>query len=244
VTQSIRINNFPALEAIGPNRIFVTNHADQPDQFTLDLNQLRPVQSTIAFSYRLHVEADKPPVDRVPVLINPAWKPQGDKLGLLLQYKLNPTFKLEGSSVTLHNLVLFATYEGKASGAQTKPSGTHLKEKHLVYWRLGDVTLTRGADFNKIVCRIIGDAGVEPRPGKVEARWELSYNNAEAEKDAITVSKLEEGKGKDKEVDVPVANDDDPFADTDAASKVSNIEGRWVDIPGVRNAISGKYEAI
>ena len=80
----------------------------------------------MGFSYRLHIDPNALPVERVPLLIYPAWKPQGDKLGLLLQYKLNPAFQLAGGregNVTLHNVVLFATYEGKASGAQTKQIG-------------------------------------------------------------------------------------------------------------------------
>ncbi|KAK9784505.1 putative FCH domain-containing protein [Seiridium cardinale] len=222
--QAIRVNNFSALEVIGPNRIFVANHTpDQPDQFTLDLSHLRPNQATVGFSYRLHVEPASPPTDHVPILLNPLWKPQGDKLGLLLQYKLNPAFKLS-NTITLHNVVFLATYEGKASGAQTKPSGTHLKEKHLVYWRLGDITLDASQDWHKIVCRIIGEAGVEPKPGTVEARWEFSP--AGQLSDGITISRLEESKGKEVEL-----SDDDPFADAGASD---NGEGRWVDVPAVR----------
>ncbi|OTA59143.1 hypothetical protein K449DRAFT_385183 [Hypoxylon sp. EC38] len=232
----IRINNFPALEVIGPNRIFVTNDTpDHPEQFNLDLSHLH--KTSIGFSYRLHVEPDAAAAEHVPVLLSPVWKPQGDKLGLLLQYKLNPAFKFatNGSGVLVHNLVLFATYEGKASGAQTKPSGTHLKEKHLVYWRLGDVTLSPDADWQKIVCRIIGDQGVEPKPGAVEARWEVTPPSGFADSgNAISVSRFEESKGKEIEL-----SSDDPFADETATAE----EGKWVDVPAVRKLVSGKYEA-
>ncbi|KAK6957580.1 hypothetical protein Daesc_000367 [Daldinia eschscholtzii] len=232
----IRINNFATLEVIGPNRIFVTNDApEHPDQFNLDLSHLH--KTSIGFSYRLHVESDTTPTEHVPILVHPVWKPQGDKLGLLLQYKLNPAFKFAngGASVQVHNLVLFATYEGKASGAQTKPSGTHLKDKHLVYWRLGDVTLSPDADWQKIVCRIIGDQGVEPKPGSIEARWEITPPSGFVESaSAISVSKFEEGKSKEVEL-----TEDDPFADDTAAVE----EGKWVDVPTVRKLVSGKYEA-
>ncbi|KAI0889150.1 Muniscin C-terminal mu homology domain-containing protein [Annulohypoxylon maeteangense] len=233
----IRINNFPALEVIGPNRIFVTNDTpDHSEQFNLDLSHIH--KTSIGFSYRLHVEQETAAAEHVPVLLNPVWKPQGDKLGLLLQYKLNPTFKLAsgGSSVLVHNLVLFASYEGKASGAQTKPSGTHLKDKHLVYWRLGDVTLSPDSDWQKIVCRIVGDQGVEPKPGTVEARWEVTPPSDAAESaNVISVSRFEEGKGKEAEL-----NEDDPFADE---STTNTEEGKWVDVPAVRKLVSGKYEA-
>ncbi|KAI1802033.1 Muniscin C-terminal mu homology domain-containing protein [Daldinia bambusicola] len=232
----IRINNFATLDVIGPNRIFITNDTpEHPDQFNLDLSHLH--KTSVGFSYRLHVDSDATSTEHVPILVHPVWKPQGDKLGLLLQYKLNPAFRFAngGSSVQVHNLVLFATYDGKASGAQTKPSGTHLKEKHIVYWRLGDVTLSPDADWQKIVCRIIGDQGVEPKPGSIEARWEITPPSGFVESvSAISVSKFEEGKGKEVEL-----TEDDPFADDTAAVE----EGKWVDVPAVRKLVSGKYEA-
>ncbi|KAI0132982.1 SAFF domain-containing protein [Xylariales sp. AK1849] len=234
--QPIRINNFSALEVIGPNRIFVTNHTpDQSDQFTLDLSHLRQTQATVGFSYRLHVDPSALATDHVPLLLNPAWKPQGGKLGLLLQYRLNPSFKFGSSSVTLHNLVIFAAYKGKAYGAQTKPSGTHLKDKHLVYWRLGDVTLSAVQGWQKIICRIVGDTDTDPKPGAVEARWEFNSPQGELA-DGISVSRLEESKGKEVGL-----NDDDPFADADASD--GGAEGKWVNISAVRKLVSGEYEA-
>ncbi|KAH9908524.1 Muniscin C-terminal mu homology domain-containing protein [Xylariomycetidae sp. FL2044] len=239
----VRINNFTALEAIGPNRIFVTNDTpDHPERFALDTSHLQ--KTTIGFSYRLHVDQDTPQTEHVPILLNPVWKPQGDKLGLLLQYKTNPAFKLAKSDPApqLHNLVLFATYDGRASGAQTKPTGTHLKDKHLVYWRLGDLTLDlNSTDWKKIVCRIVGEQGAEPQPGSVEARWEFSppTDIGVGADSAISVSRFEEGKGKETEV-----NDDDPFADAggDEASAEGDAAGRWVDVPAVRKLVSGKYD--
>lgn len=124
-------------------------------------------------------------------------------------------------------------YEGKASGAQTKPSGTHLKEKHIVYWRLGDVTLSPAADWQKIVCRIIGDQGVEPKPGAIEARWEINQPASIESPSAISVSRFEESKGKEIEL-----TSDDPFADDTATSE----DGKWIDVPAIRKLVSGKYE--
>lgn len=134
-------------------------------------------------------------------------------------------------------MVLVATYDGRAAGAQTKPSGTHLKDRHLVYWRLGDVTLSAG-DAHKIVCRVLGADGSEPAPGHVEARWEYAVPaGAPPAGSGISVSRLEEGKGKGKEV----APDDDPFADSGSSSAALGDE-RWVDVPVVRKLVSGKYE--
>ncbi|KAI1265039.1 Muniscin C-terminal mu homology domain-containing protein [Xylariaceae sp. FL1019] len=231
---SVRINNFGVLESIGPNRIFVTNSPDHPDHFTLDTHHVQ--KTSIAFSYKFHMDDPSLSTEHVPILIDPAWKPQGDKLGLLLQYKLNPDFMFAntGSPVHIHNLVLFATYEGRASGAQTKPSGTHLKDRHLVYWRLGDVSLSPHADWQKIVCRIVGEQGAEPKPASIEARWEFNPPSDVDSSRTVSVSRLEEAKGKEVE-----GSDDDPFAD--AAS--SGPEGRWVEVPAVRKLLSGKYEA-
>ena len=231
--ETIRINSFENLERIGPNRIFVHGASpDQSDQYTLDLSHLH--KASIAFSYRVFGEpagAVPPLGQNAPVLIQPVWKPQGDKLGLLLQYSANPASSAS-LPITLHNVVFVATYEGKASGAQTKPSGTHLKEKQLVYWRLGDVTLTR--ELQKIVCRIIGTDGTEPKPGHIEARWEYAVPDGEAAGSGISISRLEEPKGK--------ARDDDPFADVDEGSD-PGLAQHWVDVPLARKLVGGKYEA-
>ena len=206
--------------------------SEHPDQYTLDVSHLS--KTAIAFSYRVFAEESDTArlAKNAPIMLKSAWKPQGDKLGLLLQYAVNPACDFT-TPVTLHNVVFVATYEGKASGAQTKPSGTHLKDKHLVYWRPGDLTVT--PEVQKIVCRIVGAEGTEPKPGHVEARWEYAVPANDAPGSGITFSRLVENKGKGKEI-----SSDDPFADEDnqAASQSS-----WVDVPLVRKLVSGKYEA-
>ena len=154
----------------------------------------------------------------------------------MLQYQLNQTAQFT-APVTLHNVVFLVTYDGKATGAQTKPSGTHLKEKHLVYWRLGDVTLT--SDVQKIVCRIVGADGVAPTPGRVEARWEYAASADEAVGSGISISRLDEDGGKGKSKGKEVAQDD-PFADESLSAAAGQ---NWVDVPVVRKLVSGKYEA-
>ncbi|KAL2760228.1 hypothetical protein ACRALDRAFT_2093633 [Sodiomyces alcalophilus JCM 7366] len=240
--ETIRVNNFPNLEAIGPNRIFVHNVSpDRPDEFTLDLSHLHNKTSP-AFTYRMHIPGGDPAslAEHAPLLMRPVWKPQGDKLGLLLQYSLNPAFRVPGP-ITLHNVVFVATYEGaRASGAQTKPSGTHLKDRHLVYWRLGDVTLT--SEPQKIVCRIIGAENAEPKPGHVEARWEYSPPEGTVVGSGISIATLEESKGKEKEKEKDES--DDPFADESLASPALPDAQRWVDVSLVRKMVGGKYDAV
>jgi hypothetical protein len=262
---TIRINNFASLSAIGPNRIVVNNVSNSPDEFSLDLSHLtRPSPS---FTYRLQTDSDSGSdpaalAPHCPLVIKPAWKPTGDKLGLVLQYRLNPASNLP-RPVTLSNVFISATYEGaRASGAQSKPPSVHLKDKHVVYWKLGDVTLTE--DWGKILCRIVGEGGAEPRPGHVEARWEynlvapLSEEQQIAEGDegknddagaivvgsGISISRLVESKGKERAVDEEV-EDDDPFADGNARAVTPSpkVARTWAAVPTVRKLASGKYEA-
>ncbi|RDA96185.1 hypothetical protein CP533_1630 [Ophiocordyceps camponoti-saundersi (nom. inval.)] len=227
--ETIRIRAESKLDRLGPNRIFVQNStADQPQQFVLDVSHL--AKTMTAFSYRVCSEESNSPAlgSRVPLLLQPAWKPHGEKLGLLLQYQLNA--QLTGP-LTLHNVVFVVTYEGNATTAQTKPSGTHLREKHLVYCRLGDVTLTSGS-MQKVVCLIVGVDGVAPTPGHVEARWECV--GTEALGSGISISKLDE----DGEEKTGTATEDDPFADHSLNAAAQN----WVDVPLQRRLVSGKYE--
>ncbi|KAH6632331.1 Muniscin C-terminal mu homology domain-containing protein [Chaetomium tenue] len=242
--ETIRLNKFPLLESIGPNRVFVTN-TTAPDEFSIDLSHINT--TTSAFTYRVHADSDTALVSQCPIAIHPVWKPQADKLGLLLQYRLNPSCAFP-RPLTLSNVVFVATYEGaRASGVQTKPSGTHLKDKHIVYWRLGDVTLTD--DWAKIICRVIGEQNAEPMPGKVEVRWEWappanSGSDADAGSGISVARLLPEGKGKGKAVEV---EDEDPFADVSsppASPDPTAEQGRaWAEVPVVRRLVGGKYES-
>lgn len=242
---TVKINNFSALSAIGPNRIVVNNVSSAPDEFMLDVSHL--AKPSPSFTYK--VQADDDDISSLaaqcPLVIKPAWKPTGDKLGLVLQYRLNPDIKFP-KPVTLNNVFILATYEGaSASGAQSKPSSTHLKDKHVVYWRLGDVTLTE--DWSRIVCRIIGEGGAEPKPGHIEARWSYTLPADTVLADGasvgsgISISRLVESKGKEKATD---EEDDDPFADDKGPITPAMRSARtWVDVPTVRKLASGKYEA-
>ena len=222
----------------------MTNSAAS-DEFTVDLSQLSV--TTPAFTYRVHADDETALASQCPLVIKPTWKPQGDKLGLFLEYRLNPDSGL-ARPVTLSNVVLVATYEGaRASGVQTKPSGTHLKEKHLVYWRLGDVTLDE--TWQKVICRVIGEQNAEPMPGHIEARWEYVPAGVKGQAGGaagcgISVSRVVESKGKEKAVD---ADEEDPFAD-DKGGQLSPLSAKfrdprkWVDVPLVTRLTGGKYE--
>lgn len=174
----------------------------------------------------------------------------GDKLGLVLLYKLNPEFVGSDKSVPLKGFTLVATYEGaRASGVQTKPTGTHLKDKHLVYWRMGDVNLQPGEDWQKIICRVIGAENAEPKAGIIEARWEYMSSATVGTEGShfISISRRTEDKGKGKaiEEDDKSESEDDPFADdsTTASPKSKDDGFIWHEVPTARKIVSGKYEA-
>lgn len=225
---TIRINNFPNLEAIGPNRTFIHPViGDKPDEFTVDLATIS--KPAVAFTYRVHID-DEAASAKGPLLLKVAWRRQGDKLELRADYSLNPVYSAE--PVTLHGLVLVAFYEGsKAIGCQTRPSGTHIKEKSLAYWRIGDVTLKN--ESSTVICRFLGAEGACPEPGHLEARWEIHGSAASG----ISLSRLEPSQGKEKE-------EDDPFADESIASPTTvSPVGNWVEVATHKKFVSGKYEA-
>ncbi|KAH6673801.1 Muniscin C-terminal mu homology domain-containing protein [Halenospora varia] len=233
--ETIRIMNFPNLEVIGPNRTFIHQVSpEKTDEFSIDLSHISS-KAAAAFTYRVHTD-DANITAQGPLLLKPAWKPVGDKLNLLIEYSLNPTAGSE--PITFTNLVIVATYEGaRAAGCQTKPSGTHIKEKSLVYWRLGDVTL--GTEPHKVICRFVGAENAVPAPGHIEARWEVqgSATAGATIGSGISLQRLEPSKGKEREE----LSIDDPFADQGAPSP---LPGNWVDVETSRKFVSGKpYEA-
>jgi len=196
---------------------------------------LLPISSkpSVAFTYRVHVDEANLP-SQGPLVLKPAWKPQGDKLTLVLEYRLNPACI---EPVTFNSLVLLAVYRGaRAIGCKTKPTGTHIKEKSLVYWRLGEVTLTH--EWHNVICRFTGAEGAVPEPGHIEARWEVQGSAGQSFGSGITLSRLEPSKGKEKEESV------DPFADELIFSPAPFFPtSNWVEIETSKKLVSGKYEA-
>lgn len=121
----------------------------------------------------------------------------------------------------------------------------------MVYWRLGDPTFLPGDDesWHKVIARIVSADGEEPRPGSVEAKWEITGGSGLG----IAMLKMgvpgaDEGKGKGKAVE-----SDDPFADDGVVgggevmvvggSGMAAEMGGWVEVETVRKVVSGKYEA-
>ncbi|KAH8592875.1 Muniscin C-terminal mu homology domain-containing protein [Bisporella sp. PMI_857] len=230
-TETIRINNFPNLEAIGPNRTFMHQISEESsDEYKVDISAISPKSAT-AFTYKVHIDEDKL-ASQGPLTLRSAWKRQGDNLGLIIYYSLNSAY---ASEAVLHNLIILAFSDGpKAAGCQAKPSPTFYKEKSLVVWQLGTVTLK--PEQQKIVCKLSGAADATPEPGHIEARWEIQSTNGNPLGSGISLSRLQPGKGKEKEKEPS----DDPFADDSVSSAVT---GTWVEIETSKKLVAGKYEA-
>ncbi|PQE29241.1 SAFF domain-containing protein [Rutstroemia sp. NJR-2017a BBW] len=222
-TETIRINNTSKLEAIGPNRTFIHPVSEEKsDEFTVDLASVSH-KAASAFQYRVNVD-DSELSAHAPLLLRPAWKSQGDKLGLVLEYSLNPAFSSD--PISFHQLIITAVYTGpKATSCQTKPSGTHVREKSRIHWRMGDVTLTHTPQ--KLVCRLLNAEGAVPQLGHIEARWEIQ---TPAVTSGIAIARLEAPKD---------AEEADPFADGSSAPTVGN----WLEVETARKVCTGVYEA-
>lgn len=175
---------------------------------------------------------------QAPLLLKFAWKPAPNKhdLGLIIQYCLNPAYSTTAAS--FRNVVIVAHPTGpKGTGCQIKPVGTYYKEKSLVVWRLGDVTLDN--QWHKLLAKFIGAEGAVPLPGQVEAKWELNSSGALAQGSGISLSRQVISKGKEKEE----IEADDPFADDSVSPKFPPGDHVWVEVQTSKKVSSGKYEA-
>ncbi|KAI1007466.1 hypothetical protein K3495_g756 [Podosphaera aphanis] len=238
--QKIRIEECPNFEILGLNKSFIeSTPGESSNEFTV---QLPPITSkpVVALNYRVQPPPESS-VALAPIFIRSAWKRQNEKLGMILEYSLNPAY----SSVPalFSNLILIAHYTGEpASSCQTKPNGTHLKEKLMVYWRLGDILL--GENSGKAVARFSSANGAVLEPGKIEAKWELhnSDNLSSNARSSINIQNYKSAAVKDIESDKGA----DPFADESYAAQPvipAPVESTWVDLHTVRTLFSGKYVA-
>lgn len=229
----IRLENFQVLEKVAPNPAFIQQPlADRPGEYALDLAAIGGSKPQVAFKYRVHVD-DASVGRHAPLLLSANWKVESGQASAIVNYALNPGFVQSGSpssSVTLHNVTLILYLgegAGKATSCQSKPSGTFSKERNLIYWKLDEVTLNAGATPQKVLARFITDG--EAKPGKIEARWELSR---EREIEAVVgsglaVSSLGEGGP-------------DPFSD---ALNVSGAAAAWKEVTSKRKLMAGSYVA-
>jgi hypothetical protein len=217
-TDIIRLDNFASLEKIAPNPAFIDPVSDTDGEYTVKLASIAKTQ--IAFKYQTAGG-----MDNAPIHITLASKIEPTQTSIIVSYSLSPTFRLMTGhdKVTLSNVVLALTLEGaRATSCLSKPVGTFSREKNLIFWSLGDVSLTTGAAANKLLARFVTET--EATGGAVEARWEVS---GEGLGSGVGVSVKGENGG--------AVDASDPFADEDASG--------WKEVRGVKKLASGHYVA-
>jgi hypothetical protein len=217
--ETIQIENFSSLEKVAPNPAFINQVPGQDGKYSVNLGSLSRTQ--IAFKYQLrHEDA----TTLTPLLITPAFRIETNQAMVIVSYSLHPTFNLQGrGSLSLSNLTIALTLEGaRATSCQSKPVGTFAREKNMIFWQLGDVTLTHGGAPEKLLARFATES--EATGGHVEGRWEISGEQAASAGSGIAVS----------------THADDPFADDDGTGAANTS---WKHVPTQRKLTSGQYTA-
>ncbi|CCU74278.1 BAR superfamily protein [Blumeria hordei DH14] len=232
--EKIKITNYSRIKAIKSNRMVVDPvFPENSDQYTVNLPSVTS-KAAVAFSYQ--VNTSEPEMTPAPLLIKRTWKNQGDKLGLIIEYSLNPEFS--STPISFTNLILIARYTAsRAIYCQLKPSGTHVRESCLAYWRLGDVILD--GTWLKAVARFTGTEGSAPEPDRIEAKWEIN-----GMKNLITSGINIQKFDSVRNTDYKDTENENPFSDKDLTSsdKVTKQLGvDWKTIETVKRLVSGKY---
>lgn len=226
-SETIRLENFSALEKVAPNPAFLTPIEQRPGEYTLSLPHIS--RTAVAFKYQVQLPATSL-ASNAPLLITPAWKIEENQTSAIVSYGLNPAFELQGrTSLTLTNVTLVLHIEGaKASGCMSKPVGTFNKERNCIYWQLGDIELSPGAAPTKLLARFATDGLA--KQGRCEARWEISGASAAGVGSGLGLSVQAHG------------GEDDPFKDEDGVGTMQ-VPG-WRNVAAVRKIVSGTYQAV
>lgn len=217
-TDTIRLDNFASLEKIAPNPAFIDPTPGKEGEYSVKLASIAKTQ--IAFKYQTAAGAQTAPVH-----ISLASKVELNQASIIVSYSLSPSFRLltGQDSITLSNAVIALSIEGcRAASCLSKPVGTFSRDKNLIFWSLGDITLATGGAPTKLLARFATEG--EAKASAVEARWETT------------------GEGLGSGVGVSVKGDNggaadasDPFADEEANG--------WKEVRGVKKLVSGKYIA-
>ena len=231
---AIRLENFPVLLKVAPNPLFVKQVPDKSGEYTVNSGQLS--QTAIAFKYQVHLE-DNALASYSPVVLSPNWKVEPNQISVMLHYGFNPNLLSEETSITLQNVVLIIKIEGsKATSCQSKPVGTLSKEKNMIYWRLGNVTLEKLAQsMPRVVARFATEG--EAKPGSVEAQWEVGGEHAVGFGSSLGISQASPSATSQKEEGGSGA---DPFADEGGAGTAA---AGFKEVPTTKRLMSGTYVA-
>ncbi|UJO21694.1 Cytoskeletal protein syp1 [Fulvia fulva] len=217
----IRLDHFSSLDKVAPNPAFLSQNLDRDGEYSVNLATLGS-KTQVAFKYQLRADDA---LTHTPLLLSPVHKITPDATMVIIKYSLHPNFAFPSgtNSVTLHNIMIVHVLEGaRASGSQSKPPGTFAREKNLHFWNLGDVTLSQGAEPQQLLVKFTTES--EATGGHIEAKWDISGDEAQALGSGLTVSAAEA--------------DHDPFADENA-----NPAGGWKLVPNVKKLVSGNYVA-
>jgi hypothetical protein len=218
-TDTIRLDNFASLEKIAPNPAFISPIPSKDGEYSVNLANI--AKTSIAFKYQA---AGGP--QNAPILVSLASKIEPSQTSIIVSYSLSPSFRLATGreSVTLSNVVLALSLEGaRATSCLSKPVGTFSRDKNLIFWPLGDITLAAGGAPTKLLARFVTEG--EAKGGAVEARWEVA---GEGLGSGVGVSVKGENGG--------VVDASDPFADEETA-------GAWKEVRGPTKLVSGQYVA-
>jgi hypothetical protein len=215
-TETIRLDNFSSLDKIAPNPAFISPFSDKDGEYAVNLSSISRTQ--VAFKYQTAGG-----VQNAPINITLASRVEPTQTSIIVSYSLSSSFRLSTGhvNITLSNVVLALTLEGaRATSCLSKPVGTFSREKNLIYWTLGDVTLVPGATVQKLLARFATESPATG--GAVEARWEVSGEGL--------------GSGVGVSVKGGAVGSSDPFADEEAG-------GGWKEVSGVKKLASGQYVA-
>jgi len=220
-TENIRLENFASLEKVAPNPAFITQ-SPKEGEYSVNLSQLAKTQ--VAFKYQVRADDTG---SQAPLLITPAFKIETSQASVIVSYSLNPAFNMHArESVTLSGVALALTLEGsRATGCLSRPAGTFNRERNLIFWQLGDITVKVGAAPEKLLARFATES--EATSGHVDARWEITGENAQPLGSGLAVSMQSQSGG----------TGDDPFADDDGLTSV------WKGVQGAKKLVSGAYSA-
>ena len=231
-TESIRLENFSVLEKVAPNTAVIMQAPEKSGEYAVTLSSL--ARTAVAFKYQVHLEEATLP-SHAPMVLTATWKIEPQQASVILGYAFNPAFASAKRNVSLKNVTVCIALEGaKATTCQSKPVGTFSKEKSLIYWKLGDITLDQyESGPHKLLARFA--TASDAKPGTVEARWEISGEDVVGLGSGLSISH------QANSVEGVREEGSDPFADEGVTHTPSTL---WKEIPVVRKLISGKYIAV
>jgi F-BAR domain only protein len=238
----IRFNHFSSLEKVAPNPHFIEQLPNKEGSYTVSIPKLH--KTSVAFKYQVHLDSAKAD-SYAPLRFVPAWKMEPTQTLFMLNYAFNSSFssKLpEGSnSITLSNVIIIVHIDSTAAAkivrCQASHGGVYARERHIVYWRLNDVTLTHDGPGQILKAKFITEG--EPKPGNIEARWELTGEQLASVGSGISLSRMEGGDTASAAT-AHEGEEKDPFAD-ESATPTPTVS--WADVKAVKKLRSGTYVA-